>query len=319
MMIRATITVMLLALALAPGASAKGRGDPFEGARMYVDPDSNAARQAEEWRATRPLDAMAMRRIASRPQADWFGDWNKDVRGDVGARVSEIAAAGALPVLVAYNIPNRDCGGYSAGGARSGRAYLAWLRGFAAGIGDRRAAVVLEPDALAGIDCLSARARRARLRLLRRAVRVLESRSAASVYIDAGHSGWNPVGVTVRRLRKAGVRRARGFALNVSNFRFTEAELDYGHRIGATLDDKNFVIDTSRNGLGPAPDGAWCNPPGRALGPAPTATTADPLADAYLWIKLPGESDGTCNGGPSAGVWWPEYALGLAERAPAGS
>jgi endoglucanase len=314
-MIRATITIMLLALALAAAAFATGRGDPFEGARLYVDPDSNAARQAEEWRGTRPLDAMAMQRIASRPQADWFGDWNTEIRRDVAARVSEIAAAGALPVLVAYNIPNRDCGGYSAGGARSGRAYLAWLRGFAAGIGDRRAAVVLEPDALAGIDCLSARARRARLRLLRRAVRVLESRSAASVYIDAGHSGWNPVGVTVRRLRKAGVRRARGFALNVSNFRFTETELDYGHRIGATLDDKNFVIDTSRNGLGPAPDGAWCNPADRGLGPPASAATADPLADAYLWIKPPGESDGTCNGGPEAGTWWPEYALGLAQRA----
>jgi endoglucanase len=316
-MIRATITIMLLlALTLAPGASATGRGDPFEGARLYVDPDSNAARQAEEWRATRPLDAMAMQRIASRPQADWFGDWNTDIRRDVGARVSEIAAAGALPVLVAYNIPNRDCGGDSAGGARSGHPYLAWLRRFAAGIGDRRVAVVLEPDALAGIDCLRARARRARLGLLRRAVRLLESRSAASVYIDAGHSGWNPVGVTVRRLRRAGIRRARGFALNVSNFRFTETELDYGHRIGATLDDKNFVIDTSRNGLGPAPDGAWCNPPDRGLGPPATAATADPLADAYLWIKPPGESDGTCNGGPRAGAWWPEYALGLAQRAP---
>ncbi|MGH2988075.1 MAG: glycoside hydrolase family 6 protein, partial [Solirubrobacterales bacterium] len=202
-MTRATITItLLLGLALAPGADASGRGDPFEGAKLYVDPDSNAARQAAQWRAARPLDAMAMQRIASRPQADWFGDWNTDIRGEVGARVSEIAAAGALPVLVAYNIPSRDCGGHSAGGARSERAYLAWLRGFAAGIGDRPAAVVLEPDALAGIDCLRARARRARLGLLRRAVRVLEARSAASVYIDAGHSGWNPVGVTVRRLRK---------------------------------------------------------------------------------------------------------------------
>jgi len=32
-------------------------------------------------------------------------------------------------------------------------------------------------------------------------------------------------------------------------------------------------------------------------------------------IKRPGESDGTCNGGPSAGTFWPEYALGLASRA----
>jgi endoglucanase len=40
---------------------------------------------------------------------------------------------------------------------------------------------------------------------------------------------------------------------------------------------KHFIIDTSRNGLGPAPDGSWCNPPGRALGPKPTADTGFPL------------------------------------------
>ena len=78
---------------------------------------------------------------------------------------------------------------------------------------------------------------------------------------------------------------------------------------------KHFVVDTSRNGLGPTPDGQWCNPPGRALGAAPTLETGDPAADAFLWIKRPGESDGACNGGPSAGTWWADYALGLARRA----
>ncbi|MGW5026607.1 glycoside hydrolase family 6 protein, partial [Streptomyces albidoflavus] len=46
----------------------------------------------------------------------------------------------------------------------------------------------------------------------------------------------------------------------------------------------------------------------------PTTRTGDPLLDAYLWIKRPGESDGSCRGGPSAGTWWPEYALGLARN-----
>ncbi|MYV59291.1 endoglucanase, partial [Streptomyces sp. SID4931] len=47
-------------------------------------------------------------------------------------------------------------------------------------------------------------------------------------------------------------------------------------------------------------------------GEAPTTQTGDELVDAYLWIKRPGESDGDCKGGPKAGDWWPEYALGLA-------
>ncbi|NEE07199.1 glycoside hydrolase family 6 protein, partial [Streptomyces sp. SID7499] len=75
-------------------------------------------------------------------------------------------------------------------------------------------------------------------------------------------------------------------------------------------------IDTSRNGNGPYTGGdpaeSWCNPPGRALGEAPTTQTGDERVDAYLWIKRPGESDGDCKGGPKAGAWWPEYALGLA-------
>jgi endoglucanase len=78
---------------------------------------------------------------------------------------------------------------------------------------------------------------------------------------------------------------------------------------------KHFVVDTSRNGLGPAPDGGWCNPAGRALGLRPGDYTGVSRQDANLWIKHPGESDGSCNGGPAAGQWWGDYALGLAQRA----
>jgi endoglucanase len=186
----------------------------------------------------------------------------------------------------------------------------------AAGIGGRRAVVVLEPDALAGLDCLPAQRRRQRIALLERAVRTLAARPRVAVYLDAGHSGWQPPGLMARRLRAAGVRRARGFALNVSNFRSTAAELAYGRRLSRLTAGKRFVVDTSRNGRGPAPGGDWCNPEGRALGTAPrTRRLPSRLVDALLWIKRPGESDGSCNGGPPAGRWWRDYALGLARRA----
>ncbi len=73
------------------------------------------------------------------------------------------------------------------------------------------------------------------------------------------------------------------------------------------------MIDTSRNGAGSAADNAWCNPPGRKIGKPPTTTTSDPLIDGYLWLKRPGESDGECNGGPKAGVFWIEQALDMAK------
>jgi len=30
--------------------------------------------------------------------------------------------------------------------------------------------------------------------------------------------------------------------------------------------------------------------------------------DALLWVKAPGESDGSCNGDPAAGQWFQSYA-----------
>jgi hypothetical protein len=288
---------------------------PFSAAAWYVDPSSNAKRQADAWRSARPADAAQMDKIAAQPQADWFGDWSGSIQQAVDTRVSTIAAQGALPVLVAYDIPQRDCSSYSGGGAGSPDAYRTWIRAFAAGIGARPAVVILEPDSLAGLDCLSAADRQTRFALLHDAVSVLASHSGVSVYLDAGNSGWHTASDIAGRLEQAGVAQAQGFALNVSNFVATATETQYGDAVSALTGGKHFVVDTSRNGRGPTPDAQWCNPSGRALGDRPTAATGDPLADAYLWVKRPGESDGTCNGGPRAGEWWADYALGLAQRA----
>ncbi|HEX6459627.1 MAG TPA: glycoside hydrolase family 6 protein [Thermoleophilaceae bacterium] len=290
-------------------------GNPVAGAKWYIDPNSNAARQAAAWRSTRPADASEMDKIAGQPQADWFGDWSGDITSAVGSRVSTIAAAGALPVLVAYNIPERDCGSFSSGGAGSADAYRTWIRGFAAGIGTHRAVVVLEPDALAGMDCLSAADQDTRVALLRDAVSVLASHAGVLVYLDAGNATWHTAADTASRLVRAGVDQAQGFSLNVSNMQTTSSLLAYGDAVSGLAGGKHFLIDTSRNGLGPTSDGQTCNPPGRALGARPTTATGDPLADLFFWVKRPGESDGTCNGGPAAGQWWASYALGLAQRA----
>ncbi len=291
-------------------------GNPLAGARFYVDPSSNAARTEQAWRADgRTADADAIGKIARNSWAAWFGDWNgPDPGAAVREHVAGVRAAGAFPVLVAYDIPARDCGGYSAGGAATSDAYRHWIRGFAASL-NGPAAVVLEPDAVPGLDCLGATDQASALALLRYAVDALAARPGVAVYIDAGHAGWHPPSVIASRLEQAGVARARGFSLNVSNFDTTASEADFGRAVSRLLGGKPFVIDTSRNGRGPAPGGAWCNPDGRGLGRPPTADTGDAAIDALLWVKVPGESDGSCNGGPPAGVWWPDYALGLAQRA----
>ena len=321
-MVRSLLLIAAFAAALSacggPGGSAvrdDRRVNPFAGAALYRAPGSTAARDAARLRVERPADAALLDLIARRPQALWFGDWHRDVGARVRDAVNAATVENAVPVLVAYAIPRRDCGGFSAGGVSGTAAYRRWIAAFAAGIGSRRAAVVLEPDALAGLDCLGPAHRRQRVALLAWAVTRLERGRRTAVYIDAGHSAWHPPPVIARRLRRVGVRRAQGFALNVSNFNTTASETAYGRAVSRAAGGPHFVIDTSRNGHGPAPGRAWCNPRGRGLGIPPTAVPeSDGGLDALLWIKSPGESDGQCNGGPPAGRWWRNYALGLARR-----
>lgn len=296
-------------------APAPAPGNPLAGMSLYVNPTSRASQTASAWRSTRPADAAQMDKIAAQGQASWFGNWNADVSADVSRAVGAAAAANAVPVLVAYNIPQRDCGSYSAGGANTPEGYRSWINAFAAGIGGRRALVILEPDALPAMDCLASANQQTRLDLLSYAVNTLRSLGATAVYLDAGHSNWKSAGTMASRLVAAGIAIANGFSLNVSNFRFTTNEISYGNSLSALVGGKRYVIDTSRNGLGATADNQWCNPEGRALGERPTVATGNALVDAFLWVKVPGESDGSCNGNPSAGTWMPEYALGLAQRA----
>ncbi len=290
----------------------QGATNPLAGKRLYVDPNSAAQRQAETMRRSRPQDAQLVQQIASQPTARWLGGWVGDIAREVDNAVSTITRAGALPVFVAYNIPNRDCGQYSAGGANGSDAYRKWISAFADGIRNRSAIVILEPDALAGMDCLNGASQADRVALLSYAVDVLKSRRA-SVYIDAGHARWHPVEKMAARLRQVSIDKADGFSLNVSNYIDNTANIAYGERLSKQLGGKHFIIDTSRNGLGSTND--WCNPRGQALGVAPTTNTGHPLVDAFLWVKQPGESDGTCKGGPKAGSWWTEIALELSRAA----
>jgi len=376
-------------------------------------------------------DAALLTRMEATSQAVWFTDGTPDqVRAQVRTTMAQAALEHAEPVLVAYDIPGRDCAQYSAGGASDEAAYDAWISGFAAGIGSGRAVVILEPDALGNLPSNCAGFGTGsypftddeRVAELGYAVTALEARPGTSVYLDGTHSAWQSVGTITARLLSAGLQRAQGFFLDVSNYQPDDELTDYGQWISdcvaivtdpanplygqpadcasqyypatesdfstwglttawyaATMDGAlattHYVIDTSRNGqrsnpmtaYGAAPydqsesvvstlaSGNWCNPPGAGLGLRPTTQTGVPLLDAYLWVKLPGASDGQCDaaGGvrawdygaytqpgwpadsagqalfdplwglddPAAGAWFPQQALQLARLAnpPLGS
>jgi endoglucanase len=306
-----------LALARAPTPTvASVEGDPIAHERLFIPLGSPAQAQVRAWTATRPSDARLIERIASQPVAVWLG--HADARATVSRTLADAERQKALPIFVTYFLPDRDCGGYSAGGAASPADYETWIREVGNGIGDRRAVIIVEPDALSELSCWTPAVAGRQLTLIRYSVAIFSHLPHVTTYIDAGNSPqgshWNSVMAT--RLREAGIAHARGISVNVSNFGSVAAETAYGMHLLAVLGGRwHFIIDTSRDGRGWAPGDPWCNPLGRGLGVPPTAATHDPLVDAYLWIKQPGSSDGPCDGGPPAGQWWPSQALELARNA----
>ncbi|HZS24421.1 MAG TPA: glycoside hydrolase family 6 protein [Gaiellaceae bacterium] len=415
----AVLGLALAALAAtAPGAGASGRAlDPH--ARFFVPaPDAGAVQQELGLlRAHDLADAVRLGALLAQGHAVWFtGGTPQQVERQVRETMLEAAFERATPVLVAYDIPGRDCGSFSAGGAADLASYEQWIAGFARGIGHGSPIVILEPDGLGLLpqtNCGSTVFTDAdRYAELNDAVDVLGA-AGARVYLDGTHPGWQNVGDAASRLLAAGVQRAGGFFLNVSAFQYTTNDVFYGTWIsdciayatqvapgdfadcpnqywdggpasnwqgaalspyqvwsdtpltplpvdgndprltsdtagidsrwaldlGSVQPTTHFVVDTSRDGQGPwnwaaagYPSAAvaqdFCNPPGRGAGPRPTANTGNPLVDAYLWVKVPGESDGSCTRGasgtvdplwgiatPAAGGWFPQQALQLAQLA----
>ncbi|MFL0410239.1 glycoside hydrolase family 6 protein [Microbacterium paludicola] len=405
------VTAAALVLAsLAGGSPAFAANDVLDpSATLWTNPDSTTLEAAKSLTGQAREDAEY---LAQFPTATWFTAGTPiTVKQDVKQAVVRAHAADEVPVLVAYNVPFRDCAQYSSGGATTLAEYTAWIDGFAKGIGNKEAVVILEPDGLGIIPhytsvegaqewCQPAEADAAtaaseRFAMLNHAVDTLAALPNTAVYLDGTHSGWLNVGDISDRLIKAGVEKADGFFLNASNYHFTANLTAYGHWIsscialvteldgafadcgsqywnggpannwsGVAMDSygewsagnpdpaldtsgvdsryasqlgdveptTHFVLDTSRNGQGPwevATDYEdWCNPLDRGLGLRPTTDTGDELIDAYLWIKVPGESDGECLRGtagpedpargvvdPRAGGWFPDMARELIENA----
>lgn len=289
--------------------------NPFIGNKLFVDPDMHSVKQADAWRAQRPEDAALMDKIATQPQAEWLGEWSGAVKLFVRGKMRQYAEANAMGLFIVYNIPDRDCGQHSKGGAKNGEAYLEWINKIADGVDDGKAVMVLEPDALSLLEKCTVKSKHAeRYKLLADAIRIFKAHPGIHVYLDAGNARWLPPEQIAAHLNAAGIDYADGFSLNVSNYVATDETLAFGKKVSALTGGAHFVIDTARNGNGAAPGNEWCNPDGRALGIPPTTDTDEPLCDAFLWLKRPGESDGACNGGPRAGEWWPAQALGFAKR-----
>ncbi|MCD0446722.1 glycoside hydrolase family 6 protein [Glycomyces sp. A-F 0318] len=306
----AVATALGAGLLLSPNAGAQD-GVTAQAQALWTNPNTQAA----EWVAENPNDwraAMIRDRVAETPAGTWFTQHNPStIQSQVQGVVSAAAADGAAPIMVVYNIPNRDCGGHSGGGAPDHQSYRQWVDAFAAGLSGP-AYIILEPDTLPH-DCADQNQRQQINQSLIHATQAIKNAdSQAKVYIDIGNSDWLAPSTAAQRLQDAGVQYADGFALNVSNYRTTQESSDYAHQIQNIIgSNKGAVLDTSRNGNGPL-GSEWCDPTGRAIGSYPTTSTGIAGIDAFLWVKLVGEADG-CAG--SAGQFIPDLAYQLANAA----
>lgn len=248
-------------------------------------------------------------KIFENPVSFWYGDREGKYCSHVDEGISRLVkrASPCLPVFVIYNMPNRDMGHYSKGGAKTKESYLEFMEAFARGIKDISPIVIFEPDAIPHSTLMEKEDSAWRLELMKEGLELLTANSTALVYIDVGHSNWLSPELVGSILNTVSNDKVRGFSVNVSNFRTTEESMNWALQVCEHRPQDHFVIDTSRNGNGPFGNN-WCNPPGRALGHPPTTNTGEERCDAFLWIKIPGESDGKGNGGPRAGKFWPEYA-----------
>ena len=257
----------------------------------------------------------AARYLAAQPTAYWLTP-ESDPTDAVWDRIASLAAQArdqdAALAVVVYGLPGRDCGNHSSGGLDDD-GYADWTTRIGEAMrnaSDLQRIVILEPDSLAlapECDNIGVRTRQ-----LADAVDRLTD-AGMWLYLDGGHSQWlaaDEMATLIRDVDRLDV--VRGFATNVSNYQSTADEIRYAHDISALLQGAHAVIDTSRNGAGS--DGQWCNPPGRLVGD-PGGTHGDDVVDTNLWIKPPGESDGPCNGGPDAGLWWPAGAVALTRDA----
>ena len=262
----------------------------------------------------------------------------------------------ALSVFVVYNLPGRDCSAHSSAGElpagdldRYESEYISAIEALATEFAEVPKIFVLEPDSLPnvvtnmGMPKCAAVAEDYKSGI---ALGIRRLGPLGTVYVDAGWSGWIGTWSSGRMAQVLGevfelagdaARYVRGFVTNVSNYGSLTAEKAYAAALRQNLaiagyTNLAYIVDTGRNGVGAATS-TWCNPKGQGIGEPPRANPPyAAYADAFFWIKPPGESDGVSNplaprfdpkcaegaswtGAPQAGEWFGEGFVDLVQRA----
>lgn len=263
---------------------------------IYVNPYTTNAIYGEEDLKQFPTAIWCgTHKTTSRSLDRWFKKFYSRIK-----RILK-KADGQTPVFMLYMMPNRDLGQYSKGGSKGFRNYKRFINLFIQALGDNQAIVLIESDSfphlkkLVGTDLFDER-----VACLSYAIDQLSAKTDCLLYLDIGHPAWLKPEFVADLLTFLPREKLRGYCINVSNFVPVDICEQYAEHIWRYT-HQPCIIDTSRNG-GVYPVSHWCNPPEQRLGPKPQMIKSKSV-DMYMWIKIPGESDGKQGGFPRAGKW----------------
>ncbi len=309
-------------VAVAPSAPSQAAG-PQGSTDTYVARDPALEAEIAKREKTDPAGAAALRELSQQPVSKWFNGSQYDGR-EIKNYMDGAEAAGKKGLLTMYDIPGRDLGNFSKGGAASSEAYLANVNTVAQSIGNRKADVILEPDALMHSTRMDPAAGSARRQLMHQAVDILTAQPNTTVSIAAGGPGWAPPAKVAELLIESGIEKARNFSVGESSFTPVGKLTNYGDAVVAELAKRgvtgvHYSVETARNGVEGHATGtaSWAEMDGAASGYRPTTDQAiiqNPNVSAYNWIKTPWHADGRI---APAGSFIPDYAIKLVDNAHA--
>ncbi|KAI1021103.1 hypothetical protein LB503_010023 [Fusarium chuoi] len=313
-------------------------GNPYSGVDLWA----NSYYRSEVMNLAVPklsgARATAAAKVADVPSFQWMDTYDhislmQDTLADI--RKANKAGGNYAGQFVVYDLPNRDCaaaasnGEYSLDkdGANKYKAYIAKIKGILQDYSDTKVILVIEPDSLANLvtnlnvdKC--AKAESAYKELTVYAIKELNLPNV-TMYLDAGHGGWLgwPANIGPAAKLFAQIYKDAG---KPSRVRGLEG-----------WSNVKFIVDQGRSGKQPTgqkAQGDWCNAKGTGFGLRPSTNTGDALADAFVWVKPGGESDGTSDTSaarydyhcglddalkpaPEAGTWFQAYFEQLLDNA----
>jgi endoglucanase len=253
----ALLATSATALALAAPAAQAGvanSGLPGAGSNPIANITWGDSHNDDLWNAyvaTSGANHTLLSRLVQTPRAVWLGYWTPT--NQVRAQTAETVAASqngnknALTEFATFLLNPWEK--LAAHGSWNVNADETWYRDMAAGIGSSRAMVIVQAD----LPYAHTTSSTAPERIDTYAAQVLSDQPHTTVYIDGGTEGWYDAEQDASLLVRNGIRYARGFALNDTDYDTTAIDDVFGAKVIADLakmgvKGKHFIVDTDENG-----------------------------------------------------------------------